>query len=46
MKTYSTEEKTVEELANEANKLLQNVQNMTMEEEKEDDADSGYFDED
>lgn len=43
MKKYPIEEKTLEELINEANEVLRNVTEMTEEEEVEDDAEGGYF---
>lgn len=43
---YPIEEKTLEELIEEANILLQNNEEMTCEEEMEDDAEGGYFEDD
>lgn len=43
---YPIEEKTLEELIEEANILLQNNEEMTREEEMEDDAEGGYFEDD
>lgn len=43
---YPIEEKTIEELVEEANFLLQNCNEMTYEEELEDDAEGGYFEDD
>lgn len=40
---YPIEYKSVEELVKEANELLKNVKEMTEEEELEDDAEGGYF---
>ncbi len=46
MKKYPFEEKSIEELVEEANKLLLQSGEMTEEEEIEDDADGGYFEDD
>lgn len=47
MKKYPIEYKTVEELVAEANELLKNsTGEMTGEEEMEDDAEGGYFEDD
>ena len=47
MKKYPIEEKTVEELVAEANRILAaGVTEMTEEEEMEDDAEGGYFEDD
>ena len=43
---YPIEEKIVEKLVKEANLLLQNCKEMTYEEEMEDDAEGGYFEDD
>jgi len=43
MKKYPIEEKTIEELIQEVNEALQDVTEMTEEEEIEDDAEGGYF---
>ncbi len=43
---YPIVEKTVEELVAEANLLLQDCKEMTYEEEMEDDAEGGYFEDD
>lgn len=43
MKKYPIEEKTIEELIQEVNETLRNVTEMTEEEEIEDDAEGGYF---
>ena len=43
MKKYAFKEKSIEELVAEANKHLENVIKMTEEEEIEDDAEYGYF---
>ena len=40
------EEKTVEELVKEANELLKNCGELTEEEEREEDAEYGYFEDD
>lgn len=47
MKKYPIEEKTVEELVKEAKRILAvGVKEMTEEEEREDDAEGGYFEDD
>ena len=46
MKKYPIEYKTVEELVAEANELLKDSYEMTEEEEMEDDAAGGYFEDD
>lgn len=42
-KRYPIEYKSIEELVREANELLKDTSEMTEEEEIEDDADGGYF---
>ena len=46
MKKNPFEEKTVAELVAEANELSKNTREMTEEEEMEDDAEGGYFEDD
>lgn len=47
MKKYPFEEKTVEELVEDVNRILAaGVREMTEEEEMEDDAEGGYFEDD
>ena len=47
MKKYPFEEKTIEELLEEARSILkEGVQELTEEEEREDDAEYGYFEDD
>ena len=46
MYKYPFEEKSLKELVEEANKLLRDVNTMTEEEELEDDAEGGYFEDD
>lgn len=46
MYKYPFEEKSLQELVEEANKLLRDVNTMTEEEELEDDAEGGYFEDD
>ena len=46
MKKYPFEEKTVEELVKEMDEAVKNSIEMTEEEEREDDAEGGYFEDD
>ena len=43
MSKFPIEEKSIEELVEEANKSLENVEEIAEEEEIEDDAEGGYF---